>query len=137
MSSCEQYRVQYVPCSCNVHNGEMVHYKQRQRCLMRPSLNGGLAEMSTSDEEEDLKGQDDLDFLEYLPFDMRDEVDRLCFELYANHIDSKTTEESVTQTLRSIHNTIGKFLPELQRQKLPRTFKQLRSIFAPHLLALR
>ena len=66
-------------------------------------------------------------------FTIDDDMDRLCFEIFANHVDSKTTEDCVTQHLETIRSTLGKYLPPEKLAKIPKDFYALRAIFKPHM----
>ena len=128
-------RRQYVPCYCPLHNGNPIHYKARQRCEIdrsAPSLEDiedEKSEGAISDDTDD--GKTMINRLGY--YQIEDEVDSLCLELFANHVDAKTTEETVTDNLKAIRKNIGKFLPPRLQMKIPTTFKQLRALFDPYM----
>ena len=67
------------------------------------------------------------------PFTLDDDIDRLCFEMFANHVDSNTTEDCVTQHLVTIRATLGNYLPPEKRARIPKNFYELRAIFKPHM----
>ena len=123
-----------MPCFCAQHDGAHVHYKTRQRCARRVQQGVDLGDVSIrnsahSEEDEPMVCRWDHFLLE-------DEIDALCLELFANHVDSNSTEDSVTSNLMAITKHMGNFLPERLRGRIPSTFKQLRAMFTPYMTRL-
>ena len=142
----ESNRRNFVPCDCPRHKGASVHYKTRQRCYTR--IEGCDAPMRVPRERVQNEPEkkcdpmsDSSDSEAYNAgdreqhFSLNDDIDRLCFEIFANHVDSKTTEDCVTQHLVTIRATLalGNYLPPEKRARIPRDFHALRAIFTPHM----
>ena len=132
----EKYRRIYVSCDCPRHKGEMVHYKRHQRCLSRMEGDDVKQDLHVSDDSSDDLDISDVDDDREQCFKIEDDIDRLCFEIFANHVDSNTTQESVTQHLTTIRATLGAYLPRDKRERIPKNFHSLRTIFEPHMVRL-
>ena len=57
-----------------------------------------------------------------------DEADVLCARLFAAKVENNMTEDAVTAVCTAWLTSVGKFLPEHIRNKVPHTAKQLESI---------
>ena len=135
----EVFRRNFVPCDCRKHRGASVHYKTRQRCITRTELCSDpmrvVGDVQGEPEKQCDMVDDSSDHAPYndadreQPFTLDDDMDRLCFEIFANHVDSKTTEDCVTQHLVTIRATLGNYLPPEKRAKIPKNFYELRAIY--------
>ena len=113
-------RKQLKVCWCPKHNGQVVHYKVRQRCHMRQQQDRMVIDPISSqgddhDMDIDVKSHDDE-----LP-----EVDALCLRLYSDFVQHNSTQASVTANLQSWIVSVGHYLPTEFLENIPRTFKQL------------
>ena len=132
----------HVPCHCNTHNGDLIHYKQAQRCATASAIASfnelqRLVDSDSVSSESDVEsGPDDggeIRVTRRTHYVFEDEIDVLCFKLYANHVLDNSSEDSVTTNLQTIFSTFGDYLPRRLRCKLPTTYKQLAGRFTRYL----
>ena len=131
-------RRQYRPCHCDTHKGREIHYKQFQRCTARREAQQMHKMVEPRVDNVIIEGAINQAMMVTRKdeYQLKDEVDLLCFKLFANYVEDNSSQESVTNNLTSIISTVGRFLPPEQLVKLPATFAQLRALFAPYLQRL-
>ena len=130
----------HVPCHCNIHNGDLIHYKKAQRCATARTIASfneqkRLEDLDpvASDVESDPDHGGEICVNRRDNYVFEDEIDVLCFKLYANHVLDNSSEDSVTTNLQTISSTFAHFLPQHLRDKVPQTYKQLAGLFNRYL----
>ncbi len=130
-----------VPChfACTSHP-QPVSYQTRSRCAQAYAdavlhqrdepehIEQEHVPAALSGSEEDQAGREENKVDEF------DEVERLCLRLFANKVDHNSTGDSITGNLLDLHATVGAFIPSHQRDRLPRSFKQLAALYKSHML---
>ena len=132
-----------VPChpACTKHL-KLVSRWTRLRCiqaissvLINPASQGVDANVGSRrvamDAAMDLDADMDATSAPNVTLDLHNlnEVDALCLRLYATRVQSGQTEDTVTQTLETIRDTIGSLLPPHLLHQIPHSFDQLERLF--------
>ena len=104
-------RRQYRPCHCATHKGQVVHYKQAQRCAVRRDLGAQIMPQRVGPRVDDVLIEGAINPAMMVrrndEYQLNDEVDLLCFKLFANYVEDNSSQESVTNNLTSIISTVG------------------------------
>ena len=129
-----------VPCHCERHNGEYVHYSTRLRCQQREERASKLAflDMNMDDSESSSEDDESKQPEGSVEDDVEghSEIDVLCLRLYADFITHNGTQDGVTANLRSWLESVGKYLPDELRESMPTTCKQLIAHFQTKMISL-
>ena len=129
------------PCHCKDHKGTLIHYKAFQRCAKRRELdavNNAYNQPLISRQRPAIDPQSPVQ-MRVTPsdyYEFNDDMDTLLFQLYANHVHDRSSEESVTHNLITISNNMRSYLPPELHAKIPRTYKQFAAKFDPFLQRL-
>ena len=115
------------PCHCEAHNGELIHYKAFQRCARRreaDAVNRAYNQPLIARRAIDPQSLDQMRVSPSDTYEFNDEMDTLLFQLYANHVNDRSSEESVAHNLIAISNAMRPYLPPDLHAKIPRTYNK-------------